>query len=168
MPVVKSLFQITGSLGNLSFYLRKDSEKFLVRTKGGPTKEQIKNDPNFERTRENMSEFGGRAAASKQIMNAVRELKLLADYNIAASLQPLLAAIQKFDQESKRGQRHIFLSRQAQWLADLEFNKKNPINSIVRNPPVFTIDRAAANATIEIPELLPGLNLAMIYLDVPN
>jgi hypothetical protein len=54
-----------GSLGTLSAYKRKDSDKIILRGKGGPSKEQIKNGAQFELTRHNISEFGGRSKAAK-------------------------------------------------------------------------------------------------------
>ena len=40
-------FQFEGSIGNLSAYKRKDSDKIILRTKGGPSKRRIKTAPEF-------------------------------------------------------------------------------------------------------------------------
>ena len=57
------ILKITGKLDDLSFYKSKDG--FLVRTKGGVSKDRINNDPAFVRTRENGTEFAESAYAGK-------------------------------------------------------------------------------------------------------
>jgi len=47
---------LKGPIGDISFYKSKDG--YLARSKGGVDKSRIKNDPAFQRTRENGSEFG--------------------------------------------------------------------------------------------------------------
>ena len=50
-----SILKLRGKLDGMSF---KNSEGHFVRAKGGVERNRIMNDPNYERTRENMSEFG--------------------------------------------------------------------------------------------------------------
>jgi hypothetical protein len=47
----KGILKIEGSLDDITFYKKGDS--FLVRNKGGISKQRIANDPAFARTREN-------------------------------------------------------------------------------------------------------------------
>lgn len=60
----------TGSISNLSAYKMRGSDKIILRTKGGPSKNMIKKSPRFEITRRLNVEFGGRATATKWIRNA--------------------------------------------------------------------------------------------------
>ena len=64
MAKLDGTIQFTGSLQNLSFYKMRGSDKIIVRKKGGPSRKQVKHSPNFENTRHNNSEFGGRALAA--------------------------------------------------------------------------------------------------------
>src|SRR5215216_3917348 len=97
----------TGSLGNLSAYKRRDLDKIILRTKGGPSKRQIQESKNFEKTRCNNSEFGGRSIATRWIMFALWQQKQLADFNIAGPLNSLLRPIQVADVENELGKRNI-------------------------------------------------------------
>ncbi|MFN0729367.1 hypothetical protein [Polaribacter gochangensis] len=56
MAKQKGFIKLKGSLGGLTFY--ESGGKDIVKTTGGIDKSRIDNDPNFKRTRENMSEFG--------------------------------------------------------------------------------------------------------------
>ena len=68
MPKQKGIIKIAGTLDDITFFKRKDV--FLVRTKGGVTKDRIMKDPAFKRTRENMSEFSTTAKAGKLLRNS--------------------------------------------------------------------------------------------------
>jgi hypothetical protein len=48
MAILKNLTEFTGSLGNISAYRRKDSDKVILRMKGGATKKKIKTAKSFE------------------------------------------------------------------------------------------------------------------------
>jgi len=52
----KGIIKLEGTIGDISFYKSKDGH--LARTKGGMEADRIKNDPTFQRTRENGNEFG--------------------------------------------------------------------------------------------------------------
>jgi hypothetical protein len=52
----KGIIKLEGTIGDVSFYKSKDG--YLAREKGGVDGDRIKNDPAFQRTRENGSEFG--------------------------------------------------------------------------------------------------------------
>ena len=151
-------FSFTGSLGNLSAYSMKGVEGIVVRTKGGATKEKIKESPSFEFTRRLNAEFGGRATASQWIMRALWPQKALADYNMAGPVNSLVKAIQVLDTESAFGQRHIVLTKNPRLLEGFSLNRKNPFDSTLRNPVGAALSREGLSAHIDIPALLPGIN----------
>lgn len=66
------IIKLKGTLGDISFY--KSSDGHLARTKGGVDANRIANDPAFQRTRENGSEFGRAGKGGKVIRNAIRVL----------------------------------------------------------------------------------------------
>ena len=83
MARLKGLLKIEGTLDNLTFYKTQDGH--LVKTKSGVSGDRIANDPNFQRTRENGSEFGSSASAGKLLRNAVRNLMMNASDNRVTS-----------------------------------------------------------------------------------
>lgn len=64
-----------GKVGDLSFS-KSRTRRYEVRTPGGADKQRIMTDPNFQRTRENMAEFGSAAAVAKLIHTQLTNLLL--------------------------------------------------------------------------------------------
>ena len=161
MARVKNLDQITGSLQHLSFYTRKGSDKIFVRTKGGPSKEKIKRDPEFESMRRNNREFGGCSSMSKQIRRTFCGLEHVADYNLSAALNSLMKSIQKTDVQHETGSRDIRLSAYRYMLSGFDFGRTTRFSTLLRVPLSYTIDRENLTATVTIPAFACsfGLNL---------
>lgn len=151
----------TGSLGKLSAYKVRGSDKIIVRTKGGATKAQIRQSPVFERTRENNTEFAGCGYAAKNIRQVLYPVKHLADYNFTPMLVKLAKSIQLLDTTGDRGQRSIDLSRHRYLLEGFQLNRKNTFDSVLRHPVQCTIERETGTAEVQLPGLLPGLNLLL-------
>ena len=149
--------QITGSLDNLSFYKMRGSDKIIVRRKGGPTRKQVKKSPKFENTRRNNKEFGGRSQAVSYIKDALWPLLFLVDYNIVGPLNALLKPIQQLDTTCDFGKRNILISKNPRLLEGFPLNRRNLFESIVRTPVDYS--RQDKQAIIDIPELIPGINL---------
>ena len=100
------ILKITGKLDDLSFYKSKDG--FLVRTKGGVSKDRINNDPAFVRTRENGTEFAESAYAGKLLRVAVRNMLMNAkDGRVTSRLTQLMSKIKNYDTASVRGERKV-------------------------------------------------------------
>ena len=59
----RSIIKLDGTIGGITFYKSKDG--YLAREKGGIPAERIRNDPAFQRTRENGAEFGRAGKAGK-------------------------------------------------------------------------------------------------------
>lgn len=148
--------QIIGSLNNLSYYKMRGSDKIIVRKKGGPSSKQVKKSPQFENTRRNNKEFGGRALAAKQVSLALFPLRFLADYNITGPINALLKPIQEQDTDNAWGKRSILLSKYPQLLEGFSLNRNYLFESIVRNPVSYSIQDQ--QAIFELPELIPGIN----------
>ncbi|NII29899.1 hypothetical protein HB364_32775 [Pseudoflavitalea sp. X16] len=148
-----------GSVGKYSYYKMRGIDTPIVRSKGGASKETIKTHPRFEQTRRINAEFGGRASASKRIMRMLWPLKSLADYNIAGPLNALLKPIQALDDQSELGERNILLSLNPGILEGFSLNRKLSFDSIVRTHLNWSFSQEELQATIDIPALLPGINL---------
>jgi hypothetical protein len=159
MARLKGVFEITGKLGGLSIYKRKDMDTVLVRMPGGASKNKIKTDKNFERTRENNLEWKGCGKAAGNIRWAVINVKHLADYNITNQFSRLCKMIQLQDTENERGKRSILLSRHRELLEGFRITQKNPFDSVVRLPLKYEIDKKTGSTWVQLPNLLPEINL---------
>src|SRR5689334_9870332 len=115
-------FMFTGSMSNMSAYKRHDSDKIILRTKGGPSKQKVKTSPSFEVTRKNNKEFGGRASTTARILRVFEYLKPIIDYNVTAQMISLLRAIQELDTEHERGQRNVLISKNPRLLEGFNLN----------------------------------------------
>ena len=151
MARVKQLDQITGSIGNLSFYTRKGSDQIFVRTKGGASREKIKRNPEFENLRKNNKEFGGCSKMSKQIRLTFFDLTHVADFNLSSVLCSLAKNIQKADMENPVGERSIRLSRFRAMLTGFNFNNNNRFDTLLRIALQSSIERETQQATVDIP-----------------
>ncbi|OQP56554.1 hypothetical protein [Niastella populi] len=156
MAKLDGTIQFTGSLQNLSAYKMRGSDKLILRKKGGPTKKQVKHSPNFELTRRNNMEFGGRAISAAFIKRVLHPLLFLADHNITAPFNALLRAIQKMDTESDYGKRHIMLTRQPRLLEGYTLNRTFLFETIVRTPVICHLQEE--EIYIDLPALEPGIN----------
>ncbi len=82
----KGVIKLQGQMGGVSYY-KSQQDGFLAREKGGVDAERIKNDPNFERTRENGAEFGRAGAAGKLLRTSLRALLVnIADSRMTSRL----------------------------------------------------------------------------------
>lgn len=152
-------FTFTGSVGNLTAYKRWDSDKIILRQKGGPSKKKIKTSPSCQRVRENNVEFGGRATATRWIRKALWPQKELADYGFTAALNSLMMPIQKLDTVSKRGERSVCITKNPTLLNGFNLNRRAIFDSIIRHPVRFTVSKKSLSASLDIPALIPGISL---------
>ena len=159
MARLKGLLKIEGTLDELTFYKSQDGH--LVKTKGGVSGTRIASDPNFQRTRENNSEFGSMAQAGKLLRNVVRTLMMTAsDNRITARLTQLMSIIKNLDTTSARGARTVGVGiadplALAQ-LKNFNFNISAILSSILYKPYVVT----PATGVIDITGLVPVNDIA--------
>ncbi len=155
MAKLKGILKIQGTLDDLTFY--KSGKDHLVRTKGGVDKSRIANDPAFQRTRENGSEFGMAARAGKVLRTAVRLLMANAkDRLVTSRLTKFMTQVKNFDSNNVRGQRTVgsaLASEEAKSiLKGFDFNIKAILSSIFFNP----INLNTETGTVSIPGLVPS------------
>jgi hypothetical protein len=145
MAKLKSIIKIEGTIGDMTFYKQKDGE-YVVKSKGGVSKGRIERDPAFARTRENGSEFGIVATASKKLrLGASSLINSAKDPKLNNRLVSMLTKVKNLDGISPRGSRQVGIGlRTAEGKAMLkgyDFNSKARFGSIVRCP--FTLDSEA-------------------------
>lgn len=159
MAKYKSLFDVQGTLGEVTFYKGEDGQ--YVRRKGGVSKNRILNDPNFVRTRENLSEFGRAATSGKLMRRAINSLMLDAkDSRVTSRLTKVLNQVKNEDLTSARGQRNVAtglanpLGRAR--LKGFNFNAKSELDTVLMAQ--YTLD--SATGEIVISDLIPNQQIS--------
>ncbi|MAL59526.1 MAG: hypothetical protein CMC14_05700 [Flavobacteriaceae bacterium] len=147
----KSFIKLEGTLDGLTFY-EKDGENF-VKTKSAVSKNRIMNDANYERTRENMQEFGGAAKAGKAFREAFGGMvKLMGDTYLSARISGLMKRINR-NGSGTRGERSIDITTNSALLKGFEFNPETPFGSQFTAPfDAPTLDANRDVATWVVPD----------------
>ncbi len=159
MAKLTGIIKLEGTLDNLTFY--KGKEGYLVRTKGGVSKERIENDPAFERTRENGVEFGHSASSGKLLRTSVRNLLIRAkDNRITSRLTQTMSKVKNTDTTSLRGQRNVSTGLSTlegkTVLKGFNFNNRALLSAVLFAP--FTVDNLTGE--ISIPNLTPANDIS--------
>lgn len=161
--LIQSDHAFIGSIGNLTYYKRKDSDQVFVRTKGGVSKERIHTGTEFVNQRRNNMEFGGCTQMTKFIRATFPQLHHLGDVHLIPGLCALSKRIQQLDQQSAWGERKILLSKYRFYLMGVEFRKSCPIGSLLNVPLECSVERELSKATIHVPAFS-----CVIALQVPG
>ena len=151
-------FPISSALGNYSVYTMKGVDKVVLRSKGGPSSEQIKTAPEFAFMRRNMSEFGGCGKATRRVMDVCYGIKHLADHNFSGTITQVCRIIMKND-PGITGARSILFSKYGKLLEGFNLNKVHSFDSVVRQSPTVSFARSQSKATIQFPDYCPEVNL---------
>ncbi len=159
MARLKGIIKLEGTLDNLTFY--KAQEGYLVKTKGGVSKERIQNDPAFERTRENGSEFGSSATSGKLLRTSVRNLMIRAkDNRVSSRVTQVMTQIKNVDTSSVRGERNVATGLATPEgkaiLKGLDFNNRAILSAVLFAP--YSVDTATGEITI--PNLTPANDIS--------
>lgn len=146
--------KIVGTIDDLTFLKTEDG--YRVRAKGGVSKQRIQNDPNFARTRENMSEFAQCASSGKLLRRAAANLiRNVKDSRVTSRLTGVMAKIKKYDTTSIRGQRNVAngltTPEGIALLKGFDFNDKSNLSLILTKD--YTLDTATGE--VEILDLTP-------------
>lgn len=158
MAKLEGNIKFIGTIDNVTAYKTRFSDQIILRSKGGVTKERIKHDPKYVRTRENNAEFGGCALASKLLRASLGSLSLYADHNITPVINGICKRIQLTDPIHGRGSRSILFSTARPLLEAISYNRRYPFTQILKSPLEVQLDRATGSLTLGIPELIPGIN----------
>ncbi|MDO8316543.1 MAG: hypothetical protein Q7T12_03370 [Flavobacterium sp.] len=149
----KGIIKLKGTIGDITFYKTKDGH--LAREKGGIDANRIANDPAFQRTRENGSEFGRAGKAGKVLRTALRALLLnSADSRMVSRLTQAMIKVIQADVTSVRGLRNI-IDGEAELLAGFEFNIRGKLGTSLFAPYVATIDRVTGAIQVDVASFIP-------------
>jgi hypothetical protein len=140
-PIIRSLLKI----------------KTMAKTasSGGTTADRIKTDPAYERTRENMAEFGRAGKAAKLLRTIFRDVTINAKDRVTqARLAKVTSRIITTDPVNERGARTVN-NGDLQQLQNFHFNVRAGISDslFVRCPVNF--NRASGEVTLNIPAFIP-------------
>ena len=153
MAKQKGIIQLEGTIGDITFY--KSQDGFLAKGKGGIPADRIANDPSFQRTRENGSEFGRAGKAGKVLRTALRAMLQNASDNrmVSRLTQEMVKVIQE-DATNARGLRNV-IDGEAELLEGFEFNKKGKLGTSLYAPFTATIDRVTGALTANLAAFVP-------------
>lgn len=155
MPKQAGIFPIEGTMGNVTFY--KSEEGYLIREKGGVSKERIATDPKFARTRENNSQFGLNAKAGKLVRDAIAALlKKAKDKRVTSRLTKVMSEVAKYDRVSIRGQKKIAIALENEAACNIlkgfNFNNQAIMETILTAPCSLTPESGIVEILDFIPE----------------
>jgi hypothetical protein len=154
----KGIIKLKGTIGDITFYKTQDGH--LAREKGGIDASRIANDPAFQRTRENGSEFGRAGKAGKLLRTALRPLLLnSADSRMVSRLTQKMVKVIQADQVSERGLRNV-IDGEAELLFGFEFNIRGKLGTSLYAPFVGAIDRVAGDVTVDLASFVPANMIA--------
>ena len=153
MAKQKGIIKLAGTIGDITFYKTQDG--FLARGKGGVEGSRIANDPNFQRTRENGSEFGAAGKGGKMLRTALKALlQNTADSRMVSRLTTEMLKVIQADATSQRGQRNV-IDGEAEILEGFEFNIRGKLGTTIYAPFTAVIDRVAGTLTVDFPTFVP-------------
>ena len=151
--------QMTGNFGDYSLYKRKDSDKWIMRRKGGFSAERLKNDPYLTANKRESIRFGGKSSAARMIRDAMLGVDHLADSRVHNSLFSRCSSIMELDLTlTKKEKQSIIFSNGRHLLQGFSLNRVNPFDSIISTPIEFSINRNLYSASVQLPPLTPRKN----------
>jgi len=147
----KGNLKYVGTLGDVRHFKIKGQEGYFAGMVGGPTGDQVLTAPEFERTRENMNEFGACAKAGKSVRTGLSQvMKQMADSQVTGRLTSIMKKINLEDQTEARGYRKIEITTQRSYLKGFEFDKNTSFNGIFNAPYSLTqgVDRETGSLVV--------------------
>ena len=158
MPKYKGLFKgKEGSIGDVTFAKTKDG--YQMREKNEVSAQAIATAPSYQRTRENMAEFGRAGKAGKLLRHALRTLLLnTKDRLVSSRLTKAMMEVIKSDTVNGRGLRTV-TDGDVQLLEGFDFNANAGLTTTLYALYSATIDRATGVMTLEVPSMVPTQEL---------
>ncbi|MFD2918115.1 hypothetical protein ACFS6H_00260 [Terrimonas rubra] len=154
MAKQKGIIKLEGTIGDITFY--KSQDGYLAREKGGVDAARIANDPAFQRTRENGSEFGRAGNAGKVLRTSLRGLlQHASDSRMVSRLTQKMVEVIQADSTNVRGLRNV-IDGEAELLEGFEFNIQGKLRTTLYAPFTLTIDRAAGALSVMILGFIPA------------
>lgn len=153
MAKQKGIIKLKGTIGDITFYKTQDGH--VARERGGIDANRIANDPAFQRTRENGTEFGRAGKSGKLLRTAVRPLLLnAADSRMVSRLTRDMMRVLQADPVSERGQRNV-VEGALGFLSGFDFNIRGKLGTTLYAPLSANSDRVAGELSVDIESFVP-------------
>lgn len=157
MAKQKGVVKLIGTIDDITFARTKDG--YIARAKSYITGDQINSMPEYQRTRENMAEFGRAGKASKTLRTAIRPLLQQAkDGRSTSRLTAEMMKVIKADTTSVRGLRNVIDGNQA-FLQGFEFNINGKLSTTVFATYAATIDRVTGKLDVVVDPYIPTASI---------
>jgi hypothetical protein len=158
MAKQKGIIKLKGTIGDITFYKSKDG--YIAREKGGIDANRIANDPAFQRTRENGSEFGRAGKAGKTLRLALRTLLLnSSDSRMVSRLTQLMMKVIQADSTNERGLRNV-IDGEAELLSGFDFNITGKLGTTLFAPFTAGINRVSGEIKVDLEPFVPSNMIA--------
>jgi hypothetical protein len=149
MAKYNSIFEVRGHIGASTF--QKRDGKMVVGRTSSLDKSKIEQADAFQRTRENMSEFGGSAVVGKSLREGIAAaVERFADGRFAGRLTACFRRISKFG-AGARGQRMFEVFSNRAHLEGLEFDKSMPLTQVFFPDYTVSVNAARNEVTLDLP-----------------
>jgi hypothetical protein len=163
MAYQTGIIQYKGSFKSIRNYTNVGDPTIYAGEKGGANRDLIMNNPAFDLTRKNMSEFKGCGIAVKSIRYGLQQLiPEYTDTRFTGRLVALVKMINLRDEEGIRGKRAIKFSLNRPILKTLNLHEKRKIDYEIKRCIKSSHPESRAEVTIMVngfnpgPELVPG------------
>ncbi len=154
MAKQKGIMKIEGTVGGMTYYKSKDG--YLAKEKTSLNGSKIASDPRFQRTRENMAEFGNAGKAGKLMRHAINTLlKNAKDSRVVSRLTQTMVKVARTDTKSKRGERTVS-NGDLTLLKGFQFNNTAVLGAALYAPFTTVVDRTAGTLTISLASFIPS------------
>lgn len=159
MAISNSIFQPTGTIEGVTFYKRHDSDKLIMRKKGGPKKGRMATGKEFEKVRKHQAEWSGCVLFARNVRHAVGDLYPLSDYNLPATWTGMAKKLMALDTVNETGVRAVQLSNFKQALVDFNFCRRKPLITLLRLVPTVQADRQSMSFSVLYPRINTAVDL---------
>lgn len=153
MAKQSSIIKLEGTIDDITFVKTEDG--YIARKASRISASAIASSPNFQRTRENMAEFGRAGKAGRVVRHAFSTLlQNTKSKRVTSRLVKELMKSIKADSVNPRGQRTV-ADGNLGFLQGFEFNTDAQLKTTLSAVYTTSIDRATGSATVDIPALVP-------------
>lgn len=158
MAKQRGIIKLEGTIGDITFHKSKDG--YMAREKNSVSAEKIATAPSYQRTRENIAEFGRSGKAGKVLRVAFRQvLQKASDDRVVSRLTKEMMRVLQSDSINERGQRTVSAG-DLSLLEGFEFNNRGQLGATLFAPYTAGIDRVDGIATILVDSFVPAVLLA--------
>ena len=150
-------YPLIGTLGITTFY--KTPDGYFAKRKSGINRQRVLTDPNFERFRNNMAEFGRAGKAGKLLRTQTKSLLFNnCDRILIRRLTRELMRVIKSDPLSRPGDRSL-QQGDLSLLKGFEFNPDCLFSVVFSAPYAVAVDSIAGTVSLDFPAFVPGENI---------